>query len=209
MTQLEQTRRELNITQQELADFVGVSRYTVYRWETGECEPSKQNKERLQEYFQRKAQEPGTKFYVAKTEQPLTAKEYIFSLSAETSVQVQYTLPEVTRTPKMILRKILHLFSIAFLSLTAFCSAFFSYMCATYLKNTYYSKFNPTLSSSQTLIPFTSPTLVLGIISFLLCSFLLVVQIIRWRKYDLPHSSFGKESVSSPVHYDGNGNLLS
>lgn len=51
MTELEQQRRQHNITQQQIADYLGVTRNTVYRWETGECKPSAENLKRLNELF--------------------------------------------------------------------------------------------------------------------------------------------------------------
>lgn len=48
---LRETRRELNLSQKDLSDIVGVSGKTVYRWETGESCPSIKQKEAIAEFL--------------------------------------------------------------------------------------------------------------------------------------------------------------
>lgn len=175
MTQLEQTRRELNITQQELADFVGVSRYTIYRWETGECEPSEQNKERLQEYFQKKVQELGTELYVAKSEQPLTAKEDISTLSAETSLSVSLVPQEKNSKRK----KIFKIISLVFLSLFLLLDGFFCIRSAFVLHDRSLLPPRAETTSTPTMIPIHQLTLLCGVLLLCLCIVCLILIILK------------------------------
>lgn len=78
MNDLEQKRLQAHLTQQELADKIGVSRYTVYRWEIGEIVPSAKNQEKLQLIFNEKQESDEIVFSKVQTKE-------LFDLSAKTS----------------------------------------------------------------------------------------------------------------------------
>lgn len=50
---IKKLRRELLITQSELAKMLGVSFESVNRWENGKCEPTMAVKRKLSSYFEK------------------------------------------------------------------------------------------------------------------------------------------------------------
>lgn len=46
-------REKAMLTQDEFARLVGVSRWTVFKWENGLCEISEKNKEKIKKIFQK------------------------------------------------------------------------------------------------------------------------------------------------------------
>lgn len=78
MNEFERERRRHNLTQGQIARFLGVSRNTVYRWETGDSKPSRDKQQKLEE------------LYAFCEEETYTEIGEIRSLSAKTSAHVVY-----------------------------------------------------------------------------------------------------------------------
>lgn len=53
MSELEERRKACNLTQEEVAEYLGVTRLSVYRWEAGESKPSYKNRKNLEALLER------------------------------------------------------------------------------------------------------------------------------------------------------------